>query len=193
MSYRLVVIGASLGGMDALKIVLGGLPADFPMAVAVAQHRGVDRVGDLPTLLGRYCAIPIVEPEDKDPISPGRVYLAPAGYHLLVEPGRFALSVDAPKLYARPSIDVLFESAAESYGRDVIGVVLTGTSEDGAAGVAAVKRHGGLVLVQDPEQAEGRALPDAALRAISPDRVLPLRKIAAYLSLASLGRPAPKV
>jgi two-component system chemotaxis response regulator CheB len=193
MPYRLVVIGASLGGMEALKVVLSGLPPDFTMAVAVAQHRGVDRVADLATLLGRYCRLPVVEPEDKDPIRPGTVYLAPASYHLLIEPARFALSVDAPRLYARPSIDVLFESAAESYRRDLIGVALTGTSEDGAAGLAAVKAHGGLALVQDPDEAEGRALPDAALRAVALARVLPLRKIAAYLSLASLGPPAPKV
>jgi two-component system, chemotaxis family, protein-glutamate methylesterase/glutaminase len=193
MPYRLVVIGASLGGMEALKVVLGGLPPNFPMAVAVAQHRGTDHVGDLADLLARYCVLPVVEVEDKDPVAPGCVHLAPAGYHLLAEPGRFALSVDAPLRYARPSIDILFESAAESYGADVIGVVLTGSGDDGAAGLAAVKRRGGLALVQDPTSAEARAMPDSALRATTPDRVLPLRKIGAYLSLASLGRPAPKV
>jgi two-component system chemotaxis response regulator CheB len=193
MPYRLAVIGASLGGLDALKIVLGGLPPGFPMAVAVAQHRGADRIGDLSSLLGRYCALPVVDAEDKAAVAPGRVYLAPASYHLLVEPGRFALSGDAPRRHARPSIDVLFESAAESYGSDAIGVVLTGTGEDGAAGLAAIKRRGGLTLVQDPAQAEAPAMPKAALRGTTVHRILSLRKLAAYLSLASLGRPAPKV
>jgi two-component system chemotaxis response regulator CheB len=96
-------------------------------------------------------------------------------------------------MYARPSIDVLFESAASSYGSAVIGVVLTGTGEDGAAGLAAVKRRGGLALVQDPKQAEAPAMPEAALRATKADRVLPLRKLSAYLALASLGQPASKV
>jgi two-component system chemotaxis response regulator CheB len=189
MAYRLTVVGASLGGMDALKTLLGGLPAGFPMPVAIALHRGTARVGDLARLLGRYAALPVVEPEDKTAIEPGTVYLAPAGYHLLVEPGRFALSVDAPLKYARPSIDILFESAAESYGAATIGVVLTGSSGDGAQGLARIKRSGGLAIVQDPVEAESRALPDAALAATAVDRVLPLAKIAPYLYLASLGQP----
>lgn len=186
--YRLVAIGSSLGGMEALKVILGGLPAGFPMAVAIAQHRGADRLGDLAMLLSRYCALPVVEPDDKQAIEPGTVYLAPPGYHLIVEPAIFALSVDEPVWFARPSIDVLFESVAEVYGAEAIGVILTGSSQDGAEGLAAIKARGGLTVVQEPAEAESRILPDAAIRAARPDRVLPIAKVASYLYLASLGQ-----
>ncbi len=142
MNTRIIVIGTSLGGLNALKIVLGGLPAALGAAIAVVQHRMADPRSQLQVILRRNCALPVREPCDKEPIVPGRIYVAPADYHLLIEDGTFALTTDGPVSYARPSIDVLFETAAEALGRNVIGVVLTGANYDGAKGAAAVKTQG---------------------------------------------------
>ena len=181
MTVGLVIVGSSLGGFDALKTLLGGLPADLPAPVVVVQHQGTSS-GELSGLLQRYAALPICEAEDKEGISPGRVYLAPAGYHLLVEPGSFALSTDAPVLYARPSIDVAFETAADAYGAEVVGVVLTGAGRDGATGLAHVKRRGGRAIVQDPDTAHRRDMPAAALESVNVDWVLPLADIAPMIA-----------
>ena len=177
MTVALVIVGASLGGFDALKILLGGLPPDLPAPVVVVQHQGTSS-GELSGLLQRYSALSVCEAEDKEGISPGHVYLAPAGYHLLVEPGSFALSTDAPVQYARPSIDVTFESAAEAYGAGVVGVVLTGAGRDGAIGLAHVKRRGGRAIVQDPATAHRSDMPAAALASVAVEWVLPLAEIA---------------
>jgi two-component system chemotaxis response regulator CheB len=158
-----VVIGTSLGGLNALQIVLGALPAAFPVPLVVVQHRGKHPDDALSRLLGAHCALAVGEPVDKEPIEAGRVYIAPADYHLLVERGSLALSTEAAVNYARPSIDVLFESAAESYAAGVIGVVLTGANHDGAAGAAKIQQRGGRLIVQEPAGAESRPMPLAAI------------------------------
>src|SRR5919199_1683215 len=114
-------------------------------------------------------------------IERSKVYLAPADYHLLVEPGSFALSVDRRVHHARPSVDVLFESAADTYRDGVIGVILTGANEDGAAGLAKIKAMGGVAVVQDPAGAERRAMPDAAIAATVADAVLPLDELGKFV------------
>jgi len=175
MAYELVVMGASWGGLGALERVLGGLPRGFRTPIAVAQHRSPDGSSEgLARLLGAHASMPVVDAEDKQPIEAGTVYLAPPDYHLYVEPDGFALSVDDAVLYSRPSIDVLFESAADAYRDRLIAVVLTGANEDGARGIAAVKRLGGYAIVQNPVEAEKPEMPRAALRAIDPDQVLSL-------------------
>jgi len=185
VGYRIVVIGTSLGGLRALVELLGGLPADFALPLAVVQHRSPD-TGGLAALLQSYTCLEVLEAEDKQTIERGRVYLAPPDYHMLVEQTRIALSTDVPVVYARPSIDVLFESAAIAYGAATIGVILTGASEDGAAGLAYIRRHGGLALVQDPADAACAVMPRAALEAAGADLLLPLAQIApALLSLVS--------
>ena len=182
MAYELVVVGCSWGGLAALGRLLDHLPDGVDLPVVVAQHRGPDSLrGALEATLRRRLERPVVEVEDKDPIAPGRVYIAPPDYHLLVEPGSFALSVDERVQHARPSIDVLFESAADAYGAGVIGVILTGANEDGAAGLARIVERGGVAIVQDPESAEARAMPDAALAATDAV-VLPLERIAPYVA-----------
>ena len=181
MGVELVVVGASWGGMRAIGDVLCDLPSNFPPAIAVAQHRGVTSTGGLAHVLQRRSKLPVVDADDKEHIEPGRVYLAPADYHLLVEPGSFALSVDARVQYSRPSIDVLFESAADSYGQRVVGVLLTGANEDGADGLAAIRRAGGFTIAQDPATAESPAMPAAAIAAGAADKVLPLSAIAPFL------------
>jgi two-component system chemotaxis response regulator CheB len=183
MATELVVIGTSLGGLSALEILLRALPREFPLPIAVVQHRLADSDDTLSLVLQIHCALPVVEPDDKDPIEPGRVYIAPADYHLLVDRGSFSLSTEAKVCYARPSIDVLFESAAESYGEGVIGVILTGASRDGSYGLSKIKERGGVTVVQDPATAESPTMPEAAIAAAKVDRVLPLQDIAAFLNL----------
>jgi len=182
----LVAIGASFGGFDALKVVLGALPADYPWPLAIVQHMGSPGAG-LATLLQRYTSLVVVDAEDKDDMRPGTAYLAPPGYHLLTESGSLALSVDPPVAHARPSIDVLFESVADVYGPQAIGVILTGTGRDGAAGLARIKRHAERAIVQDPATAMRSAMPAAAIAATNVDDILPLDQIGPRL--ASLHQP----
>jgi|SRR5579871_5963865 len=181
-AYEIVVVGTSLGGLEALETLLSGLPTDFPLPLAIVQHRRAGSDGMLADLLRRHSALPVEEPHDKEEIAAGRVYLAPADYHLMVEPGMFALSTEGPVRYARPSIDVLFTTAADAYAHRVIAVVLTGANDDGAQGAARVKAAGGLLIVQAPETAESAAMPGAALAAAPADRVLPLAEIAPCLT-----------
>lgn len=178
----LVVIGTSHGGLGALQILLAMLPREFAAPVVIVQHRTRDHDHDLRGFLQKRCPLPLREPEDKEAIEHGTVYLAPRDYHLLAEREGFALSVDAPVSYARPSIDVLFESAAESFGRGVIGVILTGANADGANGLAKIKALGGICIVQEPANAMARQMPDAALEKFAEsgcevDYILPLDAI----------------
>jgi len=186
MKPRLIVIGASLGGLHALRTVLGALPAAMargPVALAVAQHRHPSGGDALAVLLGEVCALPVREARDKSPIEPGTVTLAPADYHLLVEGDHFALAARQETDLSCPAIDTLFESAAEEYGAAVVGVVLTGTGSDGAHGLAAIARAGGVVLVQTPDSAEAPAMPAAALAAAGlATEVLALDRIAPRLA-----------
>ncbi len=182
MNYEIVAMGASWGGLHALERVLEGLPDDFPSAVVIAQHRSADAtVGGLCGLLERYARRPVLEVADKDPIEAGGIYVAPADYHLLVEPGHFSLSVDDRVHHARPSVDVLFESVADAYRERAVGVVLTGANRDGATGLARIKRLGGVAIVQDPAEAEAYTMPAAAIRATEADAILPLAEIAPFL------------
>lgn len=172
-----IVIGASAGAVEALLTVLPQLPADGP-PVLVAVHIPPDRANMLVPLLQARCRVRIKEAEDKEPARAGTVYFAPPDYHLLVEQGGdLALSSDEAVHYSRPSIDVLFESAADAWGPGLAGAILTGANDDGAAGLAAVARAGGLALVQDPARAAAPAMPEAALAACPS---------AARLSLAAL-------
>lgn len=181
MAFQIVVVGTSLGGLDALEVLLGGLPETFALPVAVVQHRSVMSGDALKAALQRRSRLRVREPQDKEPIVAGRVYVAPADYHLMVEGRTFALSTDAPVCFARPSIDVLFETAADAYGRQVVALVLTGASADGARGAARIQQRGGIVLVQDPKTAESPLMPQSALAATGTDRVLPLPEIAPFL------------
>ncbi len=179
---RFIGIGASLGGTAALQVLLPTLPPELPAAVALVFHRARGPETTLVDFLRKYCRLPIEETQDKTPIRPGRLYFAPADYHLLVEGDHFALSTEEPVSFARPSIDVLFESAAETYGANAAGVILSGAGHDGAAGIAAIKRHGGLALVQLPASAESSHMPDAAIATGMVDKVLPVDEIVAFLA-----------
>ena len=120
-------------------------------------------------LLDHGSTVPVKQAEDKEPLQAGRVYVAPPAYHLLIEPTRsFALSVDAPVHYSRPAIDVLFESASDAYRNTLLAVLLSGASQDGAAGMQEIRKAGGITIVQDPASAEVPTMPQAALNLFSP-------------------------
>ena len=179
--FELIAIGCSMGGMHALQVIFGVLPKDFPVPIAVVQHRYRTSNEGLPEFLRRRTELQVVDTTDKEWLRPGTVYLAPANYHLLVERGELSLSVDEAVAYSRPSIDVLFESAADAYGAGVIGVILTGANADGAKGTMRIKSRGGFVIAQDPETAESPAMPRAAIEAARVDRILPLDRIGPFL------------
>jgi len=179
----LAVVGGSWGGLDALGRLVALLEPSDTIAVAAALHRAPNGPeGALVSYLRARSQLPVQEAEDKDQIEPGHVYLAPADYHLLVEPGRFALSIDAPIHYSRPSIDVLFESAADAYGEATAAVVLTGANADGCRGLCEVKRRGGLTLVQDPATAVRREMPESAIATGVVDQVLTVEEIAVRIN-----------
>ncbi len=182
MEYEAIVIGVSAGGLQALKILLPMLPLTFALPIAIVQHIGERSDGFLAEYLNGVSSISVREAEDKEPLQPGIAYLAPPGYHLLIDPDRsFSLSVDGRVNYSCPSIDVLFESAADVFHESLIGIVLTGANSDGALGLKAIKERGGLAIVQNPETAESPAMPKAALAAVAADYVLDLEEIAPLL------------
>ena len=182
MAGKIIVVGTSTGGLAALQVLLLGLPEEFPSPLVVAQHRSKEPGSHLCAFLQKSRRLPVSDPEDNEPIRPGRVYLAPRDYHLLIETGSFALSTAAPVYFARPSIDVLFDSAADAYGEQVVGVILTGANGDGARGLSSIKAAGGLALVQEPSTALAREMPLAAIAATSVDRILPLGEMAPFLN-----------
>jgi two-component system, chemotaxis family, protein-glutamate methylesterase/glutaminase len=181
MSFEIVVLGTSSGGLKALQFLLPQLPATFQTPVVIVQHRGSYPDSDLCDFLAGYSRLPLSEPEDKEPIQDGHVYLAPRDYHLLIEDESFALSTESPIAYARPSIDLLFESAADTYRERVIGMILTGANRDGALGLAKIKSQGGLAVVEDPESATNPEMPRAALESCDVDWVLPLEEMTPLL------------
>lgn len=177
---RLVVVGASWGGLEAVGHLLSDLPEDADCALVVVLHRP-QADSALASLLTPRARWPLLEPEDKEPLRSRRIYLAPAGYHLMVEGDHLALSTEGPFRYSRPSIDVLFDSAASALGARVVAVVLTGANSDGAEGAARVAAAGGRVLVQEPTGSERREMPDATIRAVPGAEVLALADIGRHL------------
>jgi two-component system chemotaxis response regulator CheB len=181
MPYSVVAVGTSWGGLSALTKLLGALPADFKIPVVLVQHRSKDSERLLVQLLQDATDLKVCEIEDKDPLTPGTVHVAPANYHVLIEDGYASLTLDEPVRFSRPSIDVMFSSAADTYRSATIGVVLTGANEDGARGLAHIVKRGGLALVQDPKTAEIPIMPEAAIRAVPTVEVLPLETLAPRL------------
>ena len=191
--YSVVAIGTSWGGLSAMTKLLSGLPVDFSIPIVVVQHRSKDSDRLLAQLLQDVTALTVCEIEDKDALSPGRVHVAPANYHVMIEPGYASLTVEEPVRFSRPSIDVMFDSAADTYGPGAIGVVLTGANEDGARGLANIVRQGGRALVQDPKTAEIPTMPQAAIRSTPTAEVLPLDRIAPRLLELSHEKSTPRV
>lgn len=177
----ITVIGASAGGVEALQTVVGGLPRDYPAAVFVVLHVSPDAPSVLPSLLDRAGPLPAAAAIDGAPIQPGHVYVATPDRHLVIERARMRLVHGPRENRHRPSIDVLFRSAAAAHGPRVVGVVLTGTLDDGSAGLWAVKRRGGIAVVQDPADALFPDMPRNALEAVKVDWCVPLAQIAPTL------------
>ena len=190
----IIVIGASSGGMDALKTLLGSLPADLPAAVFVVWHVGPNSPNMLPKLLSRVCALKVTAGRNDDPIVHGTVYIAPPDRHLLVDDGRVRVTYGPKENRFRPAIDTLFRSAAYAYGPRVIGVVLTGQLDDGTAGLWAIKDRGGLAIIQDPAEAEFPSMPSTARRYVAIDYELPVAEIGPTLArLTATALPAAEV
>ena len=188
MAYAVVGIGTSWGGLAALTKLLGDLPGNFSLPVVVVQHRGKDSDRLLSELLQDVTDMRVCDVEDKEPLTPGSVHIAPANYHVLVDNGYLSLTVEEPVRFSRPSIDVMFTSAADTYGSGAIGVVLTGANEDGSRGLAHIVKRGGRALVQDPRTAEIPIMPVASIKAVPSAEVLPLDKVAPRLIQLSLER-----
>jgi two-component system, chemotaxis family, protein-glutamate methylesterase/glutaminase len=181
-NYELIAVGTSWGGLQALSLLLDTLPDAVEQPIVVAQHRSPDSLRDgFRDLLQQHTSRVVRDAEDKNTVESGHVYLAPPDYHLLVESATLALSIDEAVNFARPSIDVLFDSVADAYGDRAIGIVLTGASEDGAAGLARIKERGGVAIVQDPGSSTRRQMPEAAIAATQADAVLPLEEIGKFL------------
>jgi two-component system chemotaxis response regulator CheB len=175
---RAIVVGGSAGGHEALTVLLSELPRPLLVPVLVVLHIAAGSRTQWPIVF-RSSSAPVLEAEDKDVAEPGRVYVAPPDYHLLVdESARLSLAADERVHFARPSIDVLFESAAWSFGAGVLGVVLSGANDDGAAGLAAIGQRGGGCWVQAPDTALATAMPRAAIEAVPDALVLSLREMA---------------
>ena len=189
VGYDIVVVGTSWGGLAALRTLVAGLPDSFQMAVALVQHRHKDSDHLLRTLLQERSTLRVFEVEDKMPLEHGHIYVAPPNYHTLIEPGYFSLSTEAPVRFSRPSIDVTFASAADSYAHRTVGIVLTGANDDGAEGLRRISDRGGLAIVQDPESAESRPMPEAARKAVPRARVMTLDAITAFVAQLPAGVP----
>ncbi len=178
MQYAAIVIGVSSGGMTALKFIFSVLPAGFSIPIIIVQHISAHSDNEWINLLNDKSILTIKEADEKEKIEAGKVYIAPANYHLLIEKDKtFSLTIDERVNFARPSIDVLFESAAEAYKNKLIGIVLTGSNNDGTKGIKRIKECGGLAIIQDPKTAESATMPASAIAAIQPDYILSLEKI----------------
>lgn len=189
-ALKAIALGVSTGGVAALRSLLGALPESFPVPILIVQHLGPESEDTMAGLLDGWSALRVKEADADELPLPGTAYLAPANYHLQVEPdGRLSLSTDPPVNFARPSVDVLFETAAAAHGPALAGIVLTGAGADGSLGLKRIRQLGGLVIIQEPLDATCPAMPEAALRAVPPDHLVPLEDLPELL--LRLTRPDP--
>lgn len=178
MAYRdLVVVGASAGGVEALQSLVSGLAPDLPVAMLVVLHVPPYEQSNLASILARTARLPVEVASDGAPIVKGRIYVAVPDHHLLIEKNRLRVTRGPKENRARPAVDALFRSAAFSFGPRVIGVVLSGSLDDGTAGLWTVKDRGGIALVQSPAEAMFSSMPESALQHVDVDGVLPLQAL----------------
>ena len=181
MPKDIVVVGASAGGIEAMRVLVGGLPADFPASLFIVLHTSPQAPSMLADILNRSGRLPVLTPVDGERIRPGTVYVAPPDRHLLVEPNRVRVTRGPKENRFRPAIDPLFRSAAQTYGPRVVGVILTGYLDDGTAGLWTVKQLGGTAIVQDPADALVPYMPLNAMTHVQVDYSLPVEEIAPLL------------
>ena len=180
--YEAVVIGTSAGGLFALSSLFEKIPFNYPLPIIVVQHRSKDQKDLLEEVLQTKCRIRVKQADEKEHIQKSTIYVAPPDYHLLIERDHiFSLNSDIPVNYSRPSIDVLFESAALAYRHQLVGIILTGANSDGAAGIAAIRKYGGLTIAQSPEDAQFPFMPKASIDTGQIELVLSLSAIKRFL------------
>jgi two-component system, chemotaxis family, protein-glutamate methylesterase/glutaminase len=187
---NVVAVGASAGGVEALQALVAGLPPDLPAAVLVVLHLSPGGTSALGHILDRAGPLPARTAEDGAPLLAGEVYAAPPNRHLMMKDGRLELSSGPTENGHRPAIDVLLRSAAYAFGPRAVGVILSGTLDDGVAGLAAIAARGGATVVQDPDDAQYRSMPENALRWVHVDQVLPADKIGTALGEILAARQA---
>ena len=183
--HDIIAIGGSTGSLEALQSICAGLPVDLPAAVFVVVHTAEGSTNLMASILGNVCALSVKTAEDGEPIRSGQVYVAPAGYHLLLAGDGVVLGRGPRENMSRPAVDALFRSVAVRHGTRAIGLVLTGMLDDGAAGLAAIKRCGGIAVVQDPADCRADAMPLAALAACNVDYRAPADRLGALLARLS--------
>src|SRR4051794_14038469 len=181
---RIVVIGPSPGGPDALRTIVANLPADFPAPIAIVMHTSAGSPGVLAGILGRAGPLPAISVTGVEPLNPATIYVAAPDYHLIVEPRRIRATRGPKENRFRPAIDPLFRSAAQVYGPGAVGVILTGNLDDGVAGLWTLKQLGGTAIVQDPADALCASMPESALRQVRVDHCVPVAEIAPLLAAA---------
>jgi two-component system, chemotaxis family, protein-glutamate methylesterase/glutaminase len=176
-----VVAGASAGGVEALVALVGSLPRDFPHPVLVVLHVSPTGTSVLPAILSRACSLPVTSATDGEEIRPGHVYVAPPDLHLVVEDSHLRLSQAPRENGHRPAIDATMRTTAGAYDGDAIGIVLSGSRDDGTAGLMAIKARGGTAIVQDPNEALYPAMPLSAMAHARPDAVLRIAEMARWI------------
>lgn len=172
--FRIIVIGASSGGLDAIKDLVSRLPKNLDAAVFIVWHMSPKVQGVLPDVLNRFENLYVTHGYDREPIVTGKIYVAPPDHHMLIERGRIRITKGPKENGFRPAVDPLFRSAAYIYGPRVVGIILSGALDDGTAGLWTVKHFGGTTIVQDPYEAEVRSMPDSALREVKVDHCVPV-------------------
>ena len=181
---KIVVIGGSAGSFNIVRKILSNLPQDYSIPVVLCLHRLKEYRNGFVESLNFGKGLKVTEPLDKDPVKAGNAYLSPANYHLLVECTRtFALSTEEEVNFSRPSLDLTFETVARSYRDGVTAILLSGANKDGAKGIHFCHREGAFTIIQDPDEALFRAMPQEALRIFKPDKVWKTQEIIDYLKV----------
>lgn len=180
--YEAIVIGTSAGGLQALSVLFERIPAAYPIPIIVVQHRSKDSRYLLEEVLQSKCAITIKQADEKEHVHSGMIYIAPPDYHLFIETDKtFSLSTDRPVCFSRPSINILFESAAIAYRDKLLGIILTGTNDDGAAGIRTIGQHDGLTIAQNPSEAQFPFMVEASIKTRQVHYIWSLATIRNYL------------
>jgi two-component system chemotaxis response regulator CheB len=181
--YKAVMIGGSAGSFQVVTRIIASLPKNYSLPIFLCLHRLKHVRSGFVEALSIKSALPIFEPNDKDPIKPGVIYLAPANYHMYIELGnKFSLSTEEPVNHSRPSIDLSFMSAAYNYKRKLVGVILSGANRDGAVGLKKVKENGGLTIIQDPAECQVATMTNACQQLLQVDHVFSTTEIIRFLN-----------
>lgn len=181
--YKAIMIGGSAGSFQVVTRIISSLPKDYSLPIFLCLHRLKHVRSGFVEALSLKSALPMVEPNDKDSIKPGTIYLAPSNYHMYIELGnKFSLSTEEPVNHSRPSIDLSFMSAAYNYKRKLVGIILSGANRDGAAGLKKVKENGGLAIIQDPAECQVATMPNACQQIMNVDHIFSTTEIVRFLN-----------